>query len=641
MKSGDISTLISLDSPTYAPDRGIGVLIGRTQQNMAEGADNLKRAEDILAEMGLVRRDLASALKTPEEIQESIKRNQVKMDALPVDDTETRKIIEARNNELQAQLANPLDDKQRKEREQELARYDRLLAQTTAARDKLDALVNPVGKEATPESVNALLAEISNPTPTSDTQKNETALITMAMASPHLMPAEKIQELVNNSSFNISENTRNVLRKLSEAQVKTNALKDIPAVRKDIIEGGKGFVGMNQYRAQVARALETGNIKAANRLLSQLGNFTESSANKAAAATQAWNNGKGKGTQILAHSNGSWTVNQGDKVSTAALTKSGSLELNSAALVKAIEAEAQIVAATHAALSEALRLTTTITQDNQANSQQAKPAKAVAGTEEQQTKVSQEAKQGTPNVQNVPSQKQSQGTQPQAEAVQGTGKAGNSGNSGSVDAGVSKQAGSKESDADTGVRITTPTPTNTEKTTVSDPSIPPLEDAPTSTTEQSVTEVESKNTQKEMEESKKSVEDSASSEQDDSSAVPLGEDLRNVKSENPPKDSESTGNVEQQTDATVSPHYGLTTLRTGKEHNKQEQFLDKDGKLKPLGEIYRRMNRAAAWLTQKHQATDNADPAKSYPLVDIPDLVSKIKDGTMTIDSLVNRDLSE
>lgn len=53
------------------------------------------------------------------------------------------------------------------------------------------------------------------------------------------------------------------------------------------------------------------------------------------------------------------------------------------------------------------------------------------------------------------------------------------------------------------------------------------------------------------------------------------------------------------------------------------------------------MNRAAAWLTQKPQAKDNTDPAKSYPLVDIPDMVSKLKDGTVTIDDLVDRELSE
>lgn len=53
------------------------------------------------------------------------------------------------------------------------------------------------------------------------------------------------------------------------------------------------------------------------------------------------------------------------------------------------------------------------------------------------------------------------------------------------------------------------------------------------------------------------------------------------------------------------------------------------------------MNRAAAWLTQKLQAKDNTDPAKSYPLVDIPDMVSKLKDGTVTINDLVDRELSE
>lgn len=80
LDTGDISALVSLDSPTYAPDRAIGVLFGRTQQNMNEGADNLNRAEDILEGMGLVRRVLAATLKTPEEIQASIDRNQAKMD---------------------------------------------------------------------------------------------------------------------------------------------------------------------------------------------------------------------------------------------------------------------------------------------------------------------------------------------------------------------------------------------------------------------------------------------------------------------------------------------------------------------------------------------------------------------------------
>ena len=80
LETGDISALVSIDSPTFAPDRAIGALFGRTQQNKDEGADNLNRAEDILEGMGLVRRDLAATLKTPEEIQASIDRNQAKMD---------------------------------------------------------------------------------------------------------------------------------------------------------------------------------------------------------------------------------------------------------------------------------------------------------------------------------------------------------------------------------------------------------------------------------------------------------------------------------------------------------------------------------------------------------------------------------
>ena len=404
---------------------------------------------------------------------------------------ETRQIIQNRNEELRAQLANPLDEKQRKVREQELARFDQMLSQATAARDKLDALVNPVKEETTPESVDALIAEINNPTPDTDTKKSEAKLISMAMASPQLMTAEKIQELVNNSDFNISESTRKVLRVLSEAQVKTNALKGTSGVRKDIIEGGKGFMGMNQYRAQVAKALETGNTKAAKRLLNQLSNFVDSSANKAAVATQAWDNGNGRGTQTLAHGGGMWTINQGDKVDKDTRAKSGSLELNSAGLVQAIEAEAQIVAATHAALAEAFRLTATTTQTNQASSQQATPATAAAGTEEQQTKISQEAKQGANNVQNVPPQEQRQKPQPEAKAVQGTGKAGKSGNQGSTDARVSEQTGRTESDTNAAITSIPPwedLPTDIEKDT--ETSVPPWEDLPDTKSEKTTAEAQ-------------------------------------------------------------------------------------------------------------------------------------------------------
>jgi hypothetical protein len=93
-------------------------------------------------------------------------------------------------------------------------------------------------------------------------------------------------------------------------------------------------------------------------------------------------------------------------------------------------------------------------------------------------------------------------------------------------------------------------------------------------------------------------------------------------------DETSSSDAADAASSKQSSEPGLTALREGRKHN--EQFAGKK-----LGDAFLKMNRAAAWLTQRKSPTNSGgDTSLVRPLVDIKDLAKQIADGNIGVTDL-------
>lgn len=76
-------------------------------------------------------------------------------------------------------------------------------------------------------------------------------------------------------SGNLSEDEKSTLRAFSEAQVARNAAKNLEDVEQDILQGDRGFKGLNEYRKRILTALNSGDQDAAQQQIAELSRFLD------------------------------------------------------------------------------------------------------------------------------------------------------------------------------------------------------------------------------------------------------------------------------------------------------------------------------------------------------------------------------
>lgn len=174
--------------------------------------------------------------------------------------------------------------------------------------------------------------------------------LTLTMINPDALSTTQLDALASNE--NLSPEQRDAFVKFSAAQQAENELKGISGVRSDVINGGRGFKGINQYRQAVRMALASGNQEAAQNQVASLAGFAESRISKADAIARAYE--QVKGTQntihILPDANGVWMPVTG--MSAKQVRDAGGLVVagNSFRLRDEVAMEARVLARTAEAL---------------------------------------------------------------------------------------------------------------------------------------------------------------------------------------------------------------------------------------------------------------------------------------------------
>lgn len=585
IKSGDISTLLDPQKPTYDPVAGLSAILARTQ------------------DASLSEQDRAKEVDTAVKAVETLEQEKTKLEK-QLENTST-KTLEAERAELQAVLDNPpegvtedvlesfragvtslsqqiealeTDTTAQQRAEKTQARLIQISGQLESANNLLGqirtaATASPSLTESDISSDLQVLTASDKAPDAAQASASLDRIVTAAMSAVSPVDPTVLAKAADNPLNNLTPEQRNILRVISQAKAAEIALLDDKDVASRIYYGAGKDKGIKQYREAVAKAMKAQNPEAAKQALVGLTKFAKAHASKAKIARAAWN--QGKGTQILRTKDGRWFIPK-QRQSEALRNLNKGFVVNSERMVEAIEKEAE---ALRTAETE-LRLLIEV-----------KSGKSTSEVKE--------------NVQNVPSEKEGR-KQDQAES-----KA------------VQEAEGNRDDEQ---------SPSGSERNQDSQ--------APAET-------LKLGKTQEELQEQLNEVVKKLNKVNSDSNPEEVAQwrnqrkvilaELRRVQSEEAnasfvkskvAEKSESTEATQKtpsgaQSNQDTTPQAsktpggtGLTILRNAKE--RAAEFAGKT-----MGEIFRTGNRAVAWVTQHTSPEDLGTPTlEVLPLVDRPDLMT-------------------
>lgn len=589
-ETGDVTELTKADSKNYAPDRAIASLAGYAVKNPDKVKDSLSKAEEILEGISERESTLQNASMTPEARQNRINRLESDMAKMDKADPSYKAYESLLASDKKAMENGGEPDPAHKRSLEQLKQL------REAAERNYEHLVELDKKEKTSATVGELVQKVKKPEQEGDTNTAVEKIISMAMASPDSVDPVVIEKLANDKSNNLRDDQRMALRALSKSRVASNQLKGFKDVSREIYEGSPENLGIRQYQQRMARALDRGDTAGAERNLRMISTFMQGHKRKAAVAAEAL--AMGKGNQII-YADGDWRVNDGEQLSPEALTRNGGLNIDSNRLPDIIQREADAITAAYEQMRAAY--------DSQAINKPTKTSKPKTNNEE----VSK-------NVPNLAQQRKREEPKPEAVKAQGDGRtsgrtndAGSTGTKGKQTQG--NQTTKSDSQPDTVVENK---PEAQEKAPVKETPVEAVA-APGATKEA---------TKKVAESAKDSIEKRPTKETnktDEVKEVQTSKDKEQQEASVQEVPVETKTETEEET-TTEDSRPGLSVLKAGREFNKA--FVGQK-----LGAIYQKMNRAAAWITQKHVPYEtDADIAKQAPLVEIAGFLTQWSNGVVS-----------
>ena len=658
IKTGDVTALADPTSKSYAPNQAIAALFGNTQQDATKGQENLAKADEIIGTLETKVAQIQSYLTSPAEIQAKLDDVIKQRDALPVDSTD-REDLDFMVEKYQDDLAKPLNEENRLKAEKDLKKHQDMLDSSNEVFSQLKNLATtkpitstePIPESGVTASIAELVKQVNTPAEGIDPVVPAKKLVLAAMEDPEALDPKVATELAENTANGLDASQRAFLRTFSEARMARNASADVGSVTKAIYEGDRHNVGIKEREDNFGYALKTNNPKAAQRQISGTESFLKSHQDKADAFVAA--SKIGKGTQIIKTISGGWQVNP-VKFTDEKLKTNGGLTYTNDKFKDNLVAEADALTKSLSHMQAAFDLKFN------------KPPKAIA------TKAKVEQPKEITNVKDTTKTRTGEEANPTAPKVQATEATGSTGTStGTIaraptDASSQPTANSVDEKTSVDKESTKTTEASVEKNVVSKPLldlnnknldkqletihdfiIDNLNGGYDKTTVNQVKEWATKEKQRLSSQSLKEG-SAAANERNalldtiDQTVADIEEGLNGdfqekalstktstnevlITKENKPAES---GTVEEH-----NPTPGLPTLVQGREFNKQ--FVGKK-----LGEIYQKLNQAAAWVTQKINKKET-NIGKNQPLVSIDGFLSRWMAKDIDLQSFFENELSE
>lgn len=272
MDSGDVSALAAVD-----PVRAVSTLIDLSRDADAATVDaNVAKADQIESGLQTQIDDLQANMEnnSEEAVQEF-------RDILAQVDPDSADAADVRNAIAAAEQYTPA---MRKQDEATVARLQKQLADVQQVSERL--------RVDTTGDVDAVMDTAA----TGDVAAYDRAL-TLTMQNPDAIDPQVAAQLSRNENLTMEQ--RDAMAKFSVAQEASNTLKDRNAVNSDVLNGGPGFKGLNQYRNAVRTAVAAQDFGKANAEITQLEGFAASRESKAAAIADAYEQVKGTNSRVF------------------------------------------------------------------------------------------------------------------------------------------------------------------------------------------------------------------------------------------------------------------------------------------------------------------------------------------------------
>lgn len=307
--TGDVSAFFDPASDKYDIRTGMEVLqviasdaskdadtrqaaVAKAQEMFDTLTDQRKALKKELSAEGIVETNKAEVEEnlaaTKEYVEEALKENP----DMP---------IEGFNKEI-ARLETALTKIESPEIVEKLGRLNTLTTQITETQPLLRDMGNVTTKaavQATEESV-----------PVTPKAKSKSTLIRSITSTDALTPQEAL-ELADDVENDLTDNERVYLRKFSEARVSQNKLMLLKGVSNTIFNGDDQFgnLGLPDYRARMAQAINVGNLKEQVKLQGMLGKWVNHHTNKLATAKAMYASLKDDRDvkYIVANEDGTWS----------------------------------------------------------------------------------------------------------------------------------------------------------------------------------------------------------------------------------------------------------------------------------------------------------------------------------------------
>ena len=290
----DPSAYLNPEDSNYSPSRAASVLHAHALQSSDPDVKqaNLEKANQILGQtedhLANKKEDLAFLKLTPEARQKRIDGLEARIAQTDPADTGTIKAItDIVDNYKSLQGITSKNDIAGVQLE--ITGLEKEIEKTRNIQKDFTTRV----ETATAETVQAAVTRadaVIDPTDTAglaDANKATEHLITLSMQNTSHLTAETANQLASNTKNSLTESQRQYLRTFSEARIAENALKNSSEVNQDILIGGTGFIGIENYRSQIGHALSYSDPKVASEKLDALMQFAEGHQDKATVFSQA------------------------------------------------------------------------------------------------------------------------------------------------------------------------------------------------------------------------------------------------------------------------------------------------------------------------------------------------------------------
>lgn len=308
------------------------VAIDRAQSVRDSAEQNLASVND---ELRQIQKDIATRQEIEQRLQDIQTNPDSKYKGSEAQLTTIRDQIDARMPDEAAQ-------------QDLVSRFQAANENVERVRSAYDQFENAAGlrERQAPEDIQAQMDTATNP---NATQEQVDTAADHVVTHPMQYTPDQLRTLADDTTNRFSDTQREAIRKLADARVAQNNLKDDLRVNQDIMQGGKGYRSLGEYTSAYAAAIRSGDKTMATNLREQLGRFQASHEQKAAVAQQMMDSGN---YGQLIRQNGQWVANEGKKLRGKDKTRNGALDIHSGSgrLVARLQEEAEAIRATSAAL---------------------------------------------------------------------------------------------------------------------------------------------------------------------------------------------------------------------------------------------------------------------------------------------------